>query len=107
LLKIRGKLQREGIVTHVIANQITDMSYLLDILGDSTSAGDNINPSHENADEAKRPIPVRDMKGRNYASVKPKTERPQQRNISGYYNGGAARHPRRQAKKLFPSRDFH
>ena len=103
LLKIRGKLQREGIVTHIIANQITDLSYLLDTLGDPSSTGENINPTYDNADEAKRPIPVRDMKGAGRASKPPK------RNISGYYNagGGGARHPRQQAKKLFPSRDFH
>ena len=111
LLKISGKLQREGIVTHVIANQITDLSHLLDTLGDAGSAGDNINPSHDNADEAKRPIPAKesvrngDRKQTN-ALARSKDRR---KTVSGYYNnaGGGARHPRQQANKLFPSRDFY
>jgi len=115
LLKIRGKLQREGIVTHVIANQITDLSYLLDTLGDALSTGDNINPSIDNADEAKRPIPAKEAKrsgfkspGNRLAPAKDRPIVPKRRNISGYYNaGGGARHPRQQANKLFPSRDFH
>ncbi len=103
LLKIRGKLQREGIVTHVIANRIDDLSHLLDTLGDPKGAGDIIDPSHANADEAKRPIPLRD---------KPMTDKsgrdpvPEKGDISIYYGAGA-RHPREQAKKLFHSRDFH
>ena len=115
LLKIRGKLQREGIVIHVIANQITDLSYLLDTLGDAGSAGDKLNPTHDNADEAKRPIPAKEAKRAGKTSpgnrLSPAKDRPilPKRNISGYYNGvgGGARHPRQQAKKLFPSRDFH
>ena len=115
LLKIRGKLQREGIVTHVIANQINDLSYLLDTLGDTRSAGGNINPTHDNADEAKRPIPAKEAKRAGKKSpgnrLSPAKDRPilPKRNISGYYNssGGGARHPRQQANKLFPSRDFH
>jgi error-prone DNA polymerase len=115
LLKIRGKLQREGIVTHVIANQINDLSYLLDTLGDTRSAGGNINPTHDNADEAKRPIPAKEAKRAGKKSpgnrLSPAKDRPilLKRNISGYYNssGGGARHPRQQANKLFPSRDFH
>jgi DNA-directed DNA polymerase III PolC len=114
LLKIRGKLQREGIVTHVIANQITDMSYLLDTLGDADSAGKHINPSHDNADEARRPVPAKEARragktslGNNLSPAKDKSI-PPKRNISGYYaGGGGARHPRQQANKLFPSRDFH
>ncbi|GGX70096.1 error-prone DNA polymerase [Litorimonas cladophorae] len=114
LLKIRGKLQREGIVTHVIANQITDMSYLLDTLGDAESAGKHINPSHDNADEARRPVPAKEARragktslGNNLSPAKDKSI-PPKRNISGYYaGGGGARHPRQQANKLFPSRDFH
>lgn len=115
LLKIRGKLQREGIVTHIIANEITDMSYLLDTLGDAGSAGDRLNPTHDNADEARRPIFAKEAKREGKKSygnrLSPSKDRPilPKRNISGYYNsgGGGARHPRQQANKLFPSRDFH
>lgn len=118
LLKIRGKLQREGIVTHVIANQITDLSYLLDTLGDAGSSGDRLNPTHDNADEARRPIPAKEASreakqkgqgspGNRLSPAKDRSKLPK-RNISGYYNaGGGARHPRAQANKIFPSRDFH
>ncbi|MGB0626600.1 MAG: error-prone DNA polymerase [Alphaproteobacteria bacterium] len=37
LVKIRGKLQREGIVTHLIAEEIVDLSDRLDALGDGHS----------------------------------------------------------------------
>lgn len=122
LLRVRGKLQREGIVTHIIANQIDDLSHLLDTLGDPASAGDMIDPTRDNADEAKRPVPAKDAQRvyekRNSALAREKNNRygkggsengeeNQHRNISAYYNGGGARHPRQQANKLFPSRDFH
>lgn len=106
LLRVRGRLQREGIVTHVIANRIDDLSYLLDTLGDTESAGGNIDPTHASADEGKRPIPLNvkpmtDKSGRDAVPDKAKRQ-----NISSYYGAGA-RHPREQAKKLFYSRDFH
>jgi len=73
LLKVTGKLQREGIVTHLIAERVEDISGRLaelghpdfDIVGETTPVTDN----------APRPA--------------------------------KARHPREQAKVLFPSRDFH
>ncbi|MCL4160935.1 UNVERIFIED_CONTAM: hypothetical protein GTU68_013194 [Idotea baltica] len=76
LLRVTGKLQREGIVTHLIASQIEDLSGMLDSLGDVTA----------HADEAKRPVLNR----------KPPAP-----------HRSRARHPRDQAKILFPSRDFH
>ena len=66
LLRVTGKLQREGSVSHLIAGRIEDLSPWLDRLGAAPGAG-----------AAKRPAPPR------------------------------ARHPREQAKRLFPSRDFH
>ena len=106
LIKVRGKLQREGIVTHVIANRIDDLSYLLDTLGDSEAAGDIIDPARDNSDEARNPVPLKDkpMTDKSPRQAVPK-QKP--RNISAYYASGGARHPREQAKKLFPSRDFH
>ena len=107
LLKIRGKLQREGIVTHVVANDIEDMSYLLDTLGDPAAHGDIIDPTRDNPDEAKNPIPLRDRPMTD-KTARPAVPHPQKQNISTYYSSsGGARHPREQAKKLFPSRDFH
>ncbi len=73
LLRVTGKLQREGSVSHLIAWRIEDLSGWLDRLGLPAVASP--------ADEARRPV----------------APRPQPR----------ARHPREQAKKLFPSRDFH
>jgi len=67
LLRITGKLQREGAVSHLIAGRIEDLSPWLDRLGMAPGT----------AGAAKHPAPPR------------------------------ARHPREQARRLFPSRDFH
>lgn len=108
LLRIRGRLQREGVVTHVIATYIEDYSFLLDTLGDPVSAGGTIDPSQDSMDEAKRPV--------HENRIGPRTTSPplqseeitralQQARHAAY--GAGARHPREQAKKLFYSRDFH
>jgi len=89
LLKVTGQLQREGIVTHLIAWRIEDMSWMLDRLGEMGTEG-TIDVSNTRADEAKRPVLNR----------KPPAPH-QQRHTP------RARHPREQAKTLFPSRDFH
>ena len=49
LVRITGKLQREGIVTHLIAEKITDLSDRLDALGD----GSELEPPWARADEVK------------------------------------------------------
>ncbi len=67
LLRITGKLQREGSVSHLIAGRIEDLSPWLDRLG----AAPGVTGTET------RPAPPR------------------------------ARHPREQARRLFPSRDFH
>lgn len=77
LLRVTGHLQREGIVTHLIAEQIEDLSSRLGDLGHPLD--DAIGITNPAADEAPRPT------------------RP----------APAAKHPREQAKRLFPSRDFH
>jgi len=66
LLRVSGRVQREGVVIHLIATEIVDMSGRLTTLGT------------DETDDPQRPRPVRQ-----------------------------ARHPREQAKILFPSRDFH
>ena len=84
------------------------MSYLLDLLGDAQAAGDLIDPSRDNADEAKRPIPV-SPKDKEQITGRPLPERityELQKARHAQYGTGA-RHPREQAKKLFYSRDFH
>ncbi len=122
LLRIHGKMQREGIVVHVIADRIEDVSYLLETLGDS-GGREIIDPTHDNADEARRPIPaketVRNGGTRRKALANPKAETRAERakrkaeeqksgarTVTAFYAGGG-NHPRTQANKLFPSRDFH
>ncbi|MCL4121042.1 UNVERIFIED_CONTAM: hypothetical protein GTU68_031274 [Idotea baltica] len=77
LLRVMGYLQREGIVVHLIAQQIEDLSHRLTDLGHPM--GDAIGETQPQADDTPRPRkhPARAM------------------------------HPREQAKRLFPSRDFH
>lgn len=77
LLRVTGYLQREGIVVHLIAQEIEDMSHKLSELGHPLD--DVIGITQPQADDAPRV---------NRASPR-------------------ARHPREQAKRLFPSRDFH
>ena len=77
LLRVTGYLQREGIVVHLIAQDIQDMSQSLSGLGHPMS--DAIGVTLPQADDAPRATPSRTT----------------------------ARHPREQAKRLFPSRDFH
>ncbi|MEL6980320.1 MAG: error-prone DNA polymerase [Pseudomonadota bacterium] len=83
LLRVSGRLQREGIVTHLIAWRIDDLSDALDRLDETGKRGGAVDLSNGRADEAKRPVPNRRP---------PRQPR--------------ARHPREQAKTLFPSRDF-
>ena len=78
LLRVTGKLQREGIVTHLIADQVEDVSDALSLLG------------HPDYDVVGQPETVNDE------APRIPTQRTQR-----------ARHPREQAKVLFPSRDFH
>lgn len=118
LLRVRGKFQREGIVTNVIAEHIEDMSYLLDQMGDG---GEAIYPAHDNADHVRQPVQSSTSIARNQQAShvprpskpdplgsNPKTDRRKdKKTVTAYYAHGAARHPRSQAAKLFPSRDFH
>jgi len=108
LLKITGKLQREGIVTHLIAARIEDLSYLLDTLGDADGWGVAIDPSHDNADDVKRPAPAGEY-GPKRPERKPLSEEitAEMQRARQLRYGTGARHPREQANKLFYSRDFH
>ncbi|WP_297341285.1 hypothetical protein, partial [Pseudophaeobacter sp.] len=67
---------REGIVVHLIADHIEDLSHRLSELGHPLD--DAVGITQPQADGAPR---------------------------GGYKT--SARHPREQAKRLFPSRDFH
>jgi error-prone DNA polymerase len=108
LLHVRGRLQREGPVTHLIAQRIEDYSHLLDGLGCPELAGERIDPSRDNADEAKRPVPdqrtgpKREKRERLNQSITSELQAAHRARIAS-----GARHPREQAKQLFYSRDFH
>ncbi|MCV2867494.1 error-prone DNA polymerase [Defluviimonas sp. WL0002] len=77
LLRVSGRLERAGIVVHLIADRIEDLSHRLSDLGHPMDEA--VGLTQPQADDAPRPPrhPPR------------------------------ARHPREQAKQLFPSRDFH
>ncbi len=78
LLRVTGRIQRDGQVVHVVAERIEDISHMLDDLARGARAmPDPAGP----VDEVRRP--QQDARG------------------------AGARHPRMQAKRLFPSRDFH
>ncbi|KAA0916014.1 DNA polymerase III subunit alpha [Aquicoccus porphyridii] len=76
LLRVTGYLQREGIVVHLIAQQIEDLSHRLSDLGHPMENA--VSQTTPQTDNAPRPLPP-----------------------------PRATHPREQAKRLFPSRDFH
>lgn len=77
LLRVTGRIEREGQVVHLISERIEDLSPMLSTLG--------------------RPVLAETTQKQNNM-----TETPTRGGT-----GSAARHPREQAKKLFPSRDFH
>ncbi len=77
LLRVSGRLEREGIVVHLIADRIEDLSHRLSDLGHPLDGAVGI--TLPQADEAPRPPRILPT----------------------------ARHPREQARHLFPSRDFH
>ncbi|WP_316860467.1 error-prone DNA polymerase [uncultured Cohaesibacter sp.] len=83
LLRVHGTLQKEGIVVHLIAERVEDLSHHLAELGHPLD--DAVGIANPQADEAPRARPVKSLP----------------RSVA------RARHPREQAKKLFPSRDFH
>ncbi|MGE4220309.1 MAG: error-prone DNA polymerase [Alphaproteobacteria bacterium] len=88
LLRVSGRLQKAGIVIHVVAERMENRSSELDALG----AGDRFAPPFIPADEL--------ASGRSDAARKQKPSRLSR-------EGPARSHPRAQAKVLFPSRDFH
>jgi len=77
LVRVTGRIERDGPVTHLIAEIVEDVSPLLATLGRPVL----IAPNDGRADETRRP--------------------------TGGSRRPTARHPREQARMLFPSRDFH
>ncbi|MDJ0686676.1 MAG: error-prone DNA polymerase [Alphaproteobacteria bacterium] len=131
LMRVRGVLQRQGIVTHVVAREIIDISSHLDALA-SGVAGDpetRFAEIHAHADEVKRPVYVRASTGDRGGSARAdkvdgmiapaEIIAPDPHRGAGYRPirtaAGTAtpppplpkaiprpRHPREQAKALFP-----
>lgn len=97
LLRVTGELQREGSVTHLIAWRIESLGHLLDRLG----LPEDPDPR---ADEARSPVDAGSSSRSDHTAGAPagrmKTPAAPRRRTG-------ARHPRDQAKQLFPSRDFH
>ncbi len=104
LLRIRGRLQREGIVAHVISSRIEDLSVLLDSLGDSRRNGAGMDPARPGAGDVARPAAARGGEQGRTPAQEAAAVAPQRTSVR---NAAGARHPREQAKKLFRSRDFH
>jgi len=58
MMRVEGKLQREGLVVHVVAEKLTDLSWMLDTLADDslpTRTRDIIIPEYGRGDEVKHP----------------------------------------------------
>ncbi|HUF57801.1 MAG TPA: OB-fold nucleic acid binding domain-containing protein [Thermohalobaculum sp.] len=102
LLRVTGELQREGAVTHLIAGKIESLGHLLDRLG---------LPEDPRSDEARRPVGGSRSPVDAGSSSRPDHSAgapagPMKTALAPRRRSGA-RHPRDQAKQLFPSRDFH
>ena len=81
LVRISGVLERKGIVTHLIADRITDFSHYLEKLDDEAFLAQS------------------SVNGTGHQAPPQSTRRPKPINPH--------RHPRDMTKALFPSRDFH
>ena len=92
LMRVTGKVQREGTVTHVIATQIEDISARLGDLAAGRGAGIEIQAGR--GDEVRRPVPTAPPQGGSPHPQPPRPPRPRKF------------HPRDQAKALFATRDF-
>ncbi|MEZ5666756.1 MAG: error-prone DNA polymerase [Alphaproteobacteria bacterium] len=105
LLLVRGRMQREDSVIHIISSRLEDLSPSLDRLSELRAP---VPVPLDRADEVRRPNPADPRGGR--------AGRPAARLApTGAGDGTPAipratprpAHPRDQARLLFPSRDFH
>jgi error-prone DNA polymerase len=76
LLRVSGRIERDGPVVHIIAERVEDISPMLSTLARPIVPG----LIEDRSEEIRHPA----------SGLRP-----------------SARHPREQAKRLFPSRDFH
>lgn len=103
---VEGKLERQGIVAHLIAHKITDLSPLLSDLplhdtgkAHSAEGNPNLNRSLD------PPLIQVDPNGK--PTLNARGPSPEARKSAVKKIIARARHPREQARVLFPSRDFH
>jgi error-prone DNA polymerase len=103
LMQVQGRLQREGAVIHLIADEVMDRSDLLDRLLDPESGRDADSISALTpTDEVRRPIVTQDFRGTGYHPVSPKL--PSKRSpsrLSAKKPTPRPRHPRDQARVIF------
>ena len=96
LLKVKGKLQREGIVSHVISSRIEDLSWMLDSFGGAGTRGGRIDPVFANTDTARGSVAAGNT------GAEPGTTGYESPAPVALHKGVAPRrHPRQQAKILF------
>ena len=84
LMAVEGRLQKEGLVIHLVAERLTDLTDRLVALGEPGAPATLFEAAQARADEVKRPGP---------APVRPRP-------------APSARHPR-NVNPMPPSRDFH
>ena len=79
LMRVEGRVESSGSVIHVIAERIIDLSEWLERLADGSAGGEDAGVLLEELDGAG----------------------------PGNRSAASRRHPRNEARRLFPSRDFH
>lgn len=107
LVKVTGRLQREGegahAVTHLVAEQVEDLSDELDGLSEAGA----FEPALAHADEVRRPVLSRPKRLSLGAAAADAASDQAAGAPAPAKAPPRAMHPRDQAKRLFPSRDFH
>jgi error-prone DNA polymerase len=100
LLRVTGHLEREGIVVHLIAQTIEDLSERLRDLGHPLDEA--IHTPLPHSDEVPKHLQAVARVNQPRPEIQPRSKIQPRATIQP-----SARHPREQAKRLFPSRDFH
>ena len=100
VLGVRGRVQREGIVIHLIADHLDDLTpYLTELVAPSCGAhrpGRVLDGALAHADEVRRD-PRQDMRGHDVRD----------QDVREMTKGRLSNRGRRAAKIAYPSRDFH
>jgi error-prone DNA polymerase len=100
LVAVHGRLQREGIVIHIVAARFRDLSGHLDSLAEDAPP---LTVEYGRGDQVTHPSP--DQRPGASGDEPPASHDMPRRRSPAPIPG--SRHPRDQARILFPSRDFH